>query len=122
MSPESLILELPPHQREIAKVLRGIVISFSIGVEERVAYGLPFFYYYGPLCYLNPKKEGVDVGFTRGQQLLPSCPYLEVAKRKKMANMFINEISNQKLELFQSALVQAMQLNKEVFLQKRIKK
>lgn len=37
--------------------------------QEHIRYKIPFYYYRGPLCYLNPRKTHLDLGFYRGAEL-----------------------------------------------------
>jgi len=62
MNVEEYIFNLNENEKKIAQFLRSEILNLALGVEEKIAYGLPFFSYLGPLCYLAPKKHGVDTG------------------------------------------------------------
>lgn len=49
--------------------LRELILRCSPAISESIKYGLPFFTYHRPLCYLNPTRSGINLGFTRGAEL-----------------------------------------------------
>jgi len=56
-------------QYQIADTFRAIVRRLQPEIKEVTQYGIPFFHYYGRCFYLNPKGNGVDIGFCRGAML-----------------------------------------------------
>jgi hypothetical protein len=100
-------------------VLRSEILTLTLGVEEKIAYGIPFFYYNGPLCYLAPKKMGVDLGFYRGQQLNDSKPFLNSEDRKQVASLYYSTLQNVDLEVLRMVLIEAIELNKTIRSKKR---
>jgi len=69
------ILNQEQPAMEMLKKLNSILLSCLPQMEARLTYNIPFYYYFGRLCYLNPKVSGVDLGFCRGA-LLAENPLL----------------------------------------------
>jgi hypothetical protein len=70
MSPvEFYILEKDQHLKSILQKLHNIIISSAPSIEAKLTYNIPFYYYLGRVCYLNPKAGSVDLGFCRGALL-----------------------------------------------------
>lgn len=84
MSPvEEYILDFPDNIRQILKNLRRIILSSAPQMEERLTYGIPFFYLTKRIFYLNPLKASVDLGFCEGY-LLSENPLLEIKNRSQV--------------------------------------
>ena len=66
MNVEEYIFNLNENEKKIAQFLRSEILNSAMGVEEKIAYGLPFFSYLGPFCFLVPKKHGVDLDILDG--------------------------------------------------------
>ena len=58
MTPEIYIERLPLIQRQLAGFIRREILNAHPAVTEKLAYGLPYFYCNGPMCYMNPKEWG----------------------------------------------------------------
>jgi hypothetical protein len=68
---EEYILEQSSPAKEMMQKLQSIFMSCAPQMEARLIYNIPFYYYFGRLCYLNPKVGSVDLGFCRGALLSP---------------------------------------------------
>ncbi|MBL7967935.1 MAG: DUF1801 domain-containing protein [Prolixibacteraceae bacterium] len=66
---EEYLLEQQFPAKEILQKLHCILMSYAPQMEARLTYNIPFYYYFGRLCYLNPKGKGIDLGFCRGAML-----------------------------------------------------
>ena len=72
-------------------------------LELKYKYKIPFYYLNGkPFCYFNAshKRQLVDVGFCRGNQIEIHKGYLVAEKRKKMTSLRytnLEEVDNQVL-------------------------
>ena len=88
MSPvEVFILDLPAELRPVFRQLRNIILSASPQIEEKLVYNIPFFYGKKRIFYLNPLKNGVDLGFCDGY-LLSDNPVLEQKSRTQVKTIF----------------------------------
>jgi uncharacterized protein YdhG (YjbR/CyaY superfamily) len=76
-----------PLHKQIMSVLRMWILDLGPHAQEKINYKIPFFYFYGPLCYLNPAPEGVDLSFTQGNRLSNDQKLLEGKGRKTVASV-----------------------------------
>jgi len=119
MSPvEAYYQKLDPERRQLAYILRDIVLAASPQVTEKLAWGLPFFYAHSYLCYLNPdKKGGLYLGFTRGNQLSNQQGILEMKGRKQIASISYRSVEDIDVapleEILQEALLVDEEFNKK---------
>ena len=80
---------LPDERRELAGLLRDLIIENVPGIEERLSFKIPFYHYFGMFMYLNNTKEGIDVAFCRGKDLLDAFPQLELKLRATIATVTV---------------------------------
>jgi hypothetical protein len=78
------IAEQPEENRAILYRLQRIILDSAPQIEEKLSYKIPFYYYYGRLCYLNPHRHGVDIGFCRGFALANETGLLESKNRAEV--------------------------------------
>ena len=108
---DDYIFTLPPTHAGLVSFLRKVIKEASTNITERIAYGLPFFYCGKPLCYLNIKKEGVDVGFMDGN-LIPQHPAFISEKRKRVRSLFFKWDEDVDVELMKLVLEEILALPK----------
>ena len=77
----------PEPNRGIMTVLRSWVLDLGRHTEEKIGNKIPYFSFYGPICYLNPTDEGVELGFTKGYELSDDDGILESKGRKLMRSI-----------------------------------
>lgn len=66
---DEFVSRLPDRVRDLAENLRKIILTSSEHIIEQVKHKIPFYYYKGQLCYLNPFDDRVVLGFSRGADL-----------------------------------------------------
>lgn len=105
-------------------VLRRWILDLGPHAQEKISYHVPFFYFYGPLCYLNPVPEGVDLSFTKGNKLSNEHALLENKKRKTVASIRFHSLAEveEREELIRQILNEAAILNQYLFQVKKKKK
>ncbi len=59
------------------------------GIKEKLSFKIPFYHYFGMFVYLNNTKEGIDIGFCRGRDLLEAFPQLTIKSRAIVATLCI---------------------------------
>ncbi len=58
--------DLTPEQLRLVKEMRDLVQSMDPEVVECLAWGVPFWFRKGPLCYASAAKAHVTLGIARG--------------------------------------------------------
>jgi hypothetical protein len=109
--------------KEILTILRSWVLDLGPHTTEKISYTVPFFYFYGPLCYLSQQNEGVSISFTKGYQLEDEEKVLEAKSRKQIRSKTFYSIAE--LEEFEGPIRQLLNeaaiLNEYHFRQKKKK-
>ena len=113
MNVEDYIFNLDENEKKIALFLRSEILNLAMGVEEKIAYGIPFFSYLGPLCYLAPKKVGVDLGLMYGQQFELTKQYLSIEGRKRVGSLYFENLDSIAFEILRQTLVEAIDFNQQ---------
>jgi len=72
--------------------LRQLILSASPQIEEKLVFNIPFFYGRKRIFYLNPAKNGVDLGFCDGH-LMAENPLLETKNRSQIRTAFFSHLS-----------------------------
>lgn len=73
--------------------LRHLILDIAPNVEEKISYRIPYFSYHGPLCYLNPQFNGVDLGLTRGVELSNKQGLLQQKGRKQVSTIRFHSLA-----------------------------
>lgn len=87
MNVRLFISEQPQPQREMMTILRSWILDLGSHTQEKISNKIPYFFFYGPMCYLNPHPEGVDLGFTKGYELSNDRGILESKGRKHVKSV-----------------------------------
>jgi uncharacterized protein YdhG (YjbR/CyaY superfamily) len=113
-----------PFQKEMMSVLRRWILDLGPHAQEKISYTVPFFYYYGPLCYLNPAGDGVDLSFTKGTKLSNDQKLLEEKNRKTVASIRFHSLAEleEREEQVRQVLNEAAILNQYLYQTKKKKK
>ncbi|MBC8756012.1 DUF1801 domain-containing protein [Kordia sp. YSTF-M3] len=87
---EAYILKQPEPYKSILLQLQVVFEHLFPEIELKYKYRIPFYYLKGkPFCYLNAshKRQYVDVGIVKGNQILIHSEHLVTEKRKVMASL-----------------------------------
>lgn len=87
MNVQRFIAELEQPQRDILTILRAWILDIGSHVKEKISNQIPYFEYYGNLCYLHPLDTGVDLGFVHGNVLSDDEHLLESKGRKQVKSI-----------------------------------
>ncbi|MHA7877551.1 MAG: DUF1801 domain-containing protein [Bacteroidota bacterium] len=104
------INQQPKKLRNILIALRNIIFQAALHIEESMKYGIPFYNYYGRLCFLSPRKETVMLGLCKGA-FLGSRHAVLVGEGKEVRHIEINNLAEIDQEALQTLLQEAMLLN-----------
>jgi hypothetical protein len=86
------IEKLPEDLREVAVRLREIILS-TIEVDEKLSYTVPFYYGRSRVCYLNARKDVLNLGFCRGHEM-QDMGLLEVKGRSEVRTIEFRSVSD----------------------------
>jgi hypothetical protein len=122
MNVRQFITEQPASRREVMTVLRAWIMDLGTHTAEKISHQIPYFSFYGPICYLNPVEDGVEFGFTRGYELSDEQKILEAKGRKHVKSVTFYSIAEleENEEAIRRLLNEAAILNE--YLDKRKKK
>ena len=117
------IASLPQSQAQIMSVLRNMILDVGPHVQEKISYKIPFFYFHGPLCYLSPTFDGMNIGFVRGHQLSNEHRLLEKKDRRFVRSIHFYSLAEleEREETIRQILNEAAILNEYHYRQKKKK-
>lgn len=106
---DDFILGLEGMQQKLFERLHQL-LSYDLGLECKIRYRIPFYFERSWICYLNTlKDDGVEIAFTRGNELSNDQGILLAKDRKQIMGIEyfdIKEIDdNLLLEIIQEALL-----------------
>jgi len=68
------------------------LLAAQLGLEAKIRYRIPFYYRHSWICYLNPvPNEGVELAFTRGNELSNAQGLLSSAGRKQVYGIVLHD-------------------------------
>lgn len=120
---------LPPHELKIVECLRELIFECIPDAKEKLAYNVPFYYRYGRIVFIWPgsvkwgskEKEGVELGFCRGN-LLADPSYLNEGGRKEVYIKTFFSTKDINAEKVRELLYEGVVVDEEVHLAKKGKK
>ncbi|MFA8433488.1 MAG: DUF1801 domain-containing protein [Marinifilaceae bacterium] len=110
-SVDDFIAKHEREKREIIEALRKLILEAGPNIEERLAHHIPFYYYYGRFCYINPVKDGVDLGFCHGMELGNEQGILEAKERVEVRSICIRSLDHFPVDAIREILQEALLLN-----------
>lgn len=111
---EGFILEQEPLTRRTLLGLHQLLISYP-GITAKIAYRIPFYYRKSWICYLNPLKGGgVELAFTRGNELMDESGMLESQGRAQVSGIRYNSPADIDPDGLNPLLQQAILLDEAV--------
>lgn len=109
---------LPESELVIVEELRSLIYECIPDCKEKLSYNVPFFSRNRTICFIWPGsvpwgniKEGVILGFSRGNMMSDYAGYLEKGTRKNVYTktfLSINEINHQ---LVKDYLFEALEID-----------
>jgi len=106
---EDYIYRHEGKQRDILQELHQLLTE-DLNLEAKLRYKIPFYYNRSWICYLNAQKEGgVELAFTRGNELSNDQGLLDDKGRKQVMSIQIDELKQihdpMLLEVWQEAIL-----------------
>ena len=111
---EGFILEQEPLTRRTLLGLHQLLMTYP-GITAKIAYRIPFYYRRSRICYLNPLKGGgVELAFTRGNELMDESGMLESRGRAQVSGIRYNSPADIDTDGLNPLLQQAILLDETV--------
>jgi len=111
---ESFIYKFEGQQKEIMLYFYN-VLSGQPGVIAKIAFGIPFFNRKTWICYLNPKKNGgIELAFTRGNELSNHSGLLKAGNRKLVRGVVFNTLKDIPFDEINEIMQEALLLDEKV--------
>ncbi|WP_340063696.1 DUF1801 domain-containing protein [Ascidiimonas aurantiaca] len=116
---EALFDYLPTQELEVLLFLRDLILESIPGVQEKIAYNVPFYYKFRRILYLWPgavpwgkvPEGSVQVGFCDGYLLDNTVSFLEKGNRKQIRSVSFQKINEIDVPLLKSYIFQAVALD-----------
>jgi len=111
---ESFILDQPEPQQSIMQYLHELLLSHP-EMNCKIRYKIPFYDRKSWICYLNPTKdEGVELAFTRANELSNEQGLLQFRGRKQVAGIIFHTLEEIPEETLLEVIQEALLLDEEV--------
>ncbi len=102
------------NQREITYFLHDQFMSYP-GVQCKIRFKIPFYYYRSWLCYLNPfKGDKIELCYIHGRIVTDSSGILDAKGRKKISGVMITDIKSIPLEAVHEIFSESIIIDKEL--------
>lgn len=95
---EEFIEEQPENLKPLIRKLHNLITSASPYIDDRLVYGIPFYYGKKRIFYIAPQKKSVDLGFCEGH-LLSENQILETKNRTQVKTIRFNNINEINAEI-----------------------
>jgi hypothetical protein len=94
MTVDQYIFEQKPLIRNMLTILKTWILDLGPHAEQHIKYGIPYFYFYGQLCYLTVIPEAVSLCFAKGYALSDEDKILESKGRKQVKSVTFYSIAS----------------------------
>lgn len=129
-SVEDCLEYLPEHERIITDHLRELIFLNIPQVREKLAYNVPYFSRRTNICFIWPgsilwgqkTNAGVRLGFVNGYLLSDESGYLDHGDRKQVYWRDFFSLHELDHELISTLLVEATDLDEQLWLEKQNRK
>lgn len=101
-------------QRRVLAYLHDLLAD-RLGLTAKIRYRIPFYYRHSWICYLNPApNEGVELAFTRGNELSNAQGLLSSAGRKQVYGVVLHDPASVSEDTLLEVLNEAILLDESV--------
>ncbi|MCB0557499.1 MAG: DUF1801 domain-containing protein [Lewinellaceae bacterium] len=110
---EAYLSDLDSPQQEMIDYLHQLITSYP-EVTAKIRYKIPFYYRRSWICYLNPTKDkGVELAFTRGNELSNEQGLLDARGRKQVSGVVFYQLKDIPEAVLYEVLQEAFLLDEE---------
>jgi hypothetical protein len=123
---EDFVAALPRDEKIIVNRLRSLILETDPRIQEKLSYGVPYFFRHRRICFLWPasaipyesgkvkeRTSKVDFGFCYGNQLSNEQGLLLAEGRKQVYVIRLSSFSEIDEQAFQEIIQEAVLLDKE---------
>ena len=93
MAVQNYILQQPSPHREIMTILRSWILDLGPHTSEKISYTVPYFYFFGQVCYLHPDTDSVELCFAKGYHLSDEQKILQSKGRKQVRSITFHSVA-----------------------------
>lgn len=93
MTVQNYILQQPSPHQEIMTILRSWVLDLGPHTTEKISYTVPYFYFFGQVCYLHPDADSVELCFAKGYRLSDEQKILQSKGRKQVRSLAFHSVA-----------------------------
>lgn len=122
---DSFFEALLPSEKPLVEWLRRLILGQFPEMREKFAYGVPYYWLHGRVCFLYPASfpysglaAGVSLGFARGHLLSNEQGLLDMGDRKEVGYVVLRSLGDIREEPLLEMLHEAVLLDGEL---KRVK-
>lgn len=101
---------------EISDLIAGthtLILSLVPQAQASIKWNIPFYTYIRNLCYLNPKKDHIYIGFPYGVHLSNEQGLLETAGRKQVRTISIYKLKDLETPALAEVILEAALYNEQ---------
>ncbi|HYF68655.1 MAG TPA: DUF1801 domain-containing protein [Ohtaekwangia sp.] len=93
MTVQNYILQQPSPHQEIMAILRSWILDLGPHTTEKISYTVPYFYFFGQVCYLHPDTDSVELCFAKGYRLSDEQKILQSKGRKQVRSIAFHSVA-----------------------------
>ncbi|NJL12457.1 MAG: DUF1801 domain-containing protein [Microscillaceae bacterium] len=104
-----------PSAQTLLWYLHRFISQQDEAIQVKIRYQLPFYYRKSWICYLNPlKKGGLELAFTRGNELADAPGLLDFRGRKQVSSVIFKHPEEVPEASLREILMEALWLDQHV--------
>lgn len=107
---EDFIFQFEGNQREVMLYFHNLLTT-NLNLIEKIRYKIPFYYGRSWICYLNPKDDGIEFAFVRGNELSNHQQILDNKGRKQVYSIEFEKVSEIPIKLMNEIIQEAILLD-----------
>ena len=100
-------------QKELFRYSHSLLSGIAPGIRCQIKYKIPFYRQIKDICYLNPYKDYLYIGFTKGA-LLADRKILQKNGKKTIAKLYITDLDLLLSDEVSEIILEAILLDKEL--------
>src|SRR5687768_3495016 len=119
-----VLADLPDDEKVISVMLRSIILNCDPRIQEKLSYGVPYFFHHRRICFIWPnslipfgynakeiRSTKVTLGLCYGNMLSNDQGMLHLGNRKQVATIGFSSASEIKDQLIQEIILEAVLLD-----------